>query len=183
MRLLCTLVLLFVTAVSSTAQAEFPTFGFFHDYHASYVRNKQWPQPYVQYDRESVASPFVTMVHNGWRLQNLISEHHFKKDTAELNESGLLKIRWIVTQAPEKQRVVFVERGPATEATAARMRIVQGAAERFVVGSEIADVRETHITSHGWPGDYVDMINAKYKSSTKDPRLPADSGGFDVGGK
>lgn len=181
MRLFCTLAFLFVILASPAAHAEHPFACFWHDYTSSYLRNKHWPEPYVHYDRESVAAPFATMIHNGWRLQNLIDEHHFKKDTSELNESGLLKVRWIVTQAPERQRVVFVERSSSNDATAARLRVVQSAAERFVVGSEIPDVRETHITSHGWPGEYVELINTKFKASMKDPRLPAASSGFETG--
>jgi len=180
MRLLCTLTFVSLALAGSLAQAESPCAGIWYDYKSSYLRNKHWPKPYVFYDRESVASPFATMINNGWRLQNLIDEHHFKKDTSELNESGLMRVRWIVSQAPEARRIVFVSRATTPEATAARLRDVQGAAERFVVGSEIPDVRETHVVSQGWPGEYVDLINAKFKSSTKDPRLPADSGGFDT---
>ena len=179
MRLLCTLAFVSVMLASPAAQAQTGFTGFWDDYNSSFMRNKHWPKPYIFYDRESVAAPFVTMIHNGWRQQNLIGEHHFKKDTSELNESGLIRVRWIVTQAPEKQRVVFVERTRDQTETAARVRAVQGSAERFVVGSEIPDVRETHITSQGWSGDYVDLINTKYKASTKDPRLPAPtSSGF-----
>lgn len=179
MRPICTLVFVLVTLASSAAQAEFPHFGgFWHDYNSSYLRNKHWPKPYVMHDRASVAAPFGTMIQNGWRLQNLISEHHFKEDTSELNESGLLRVRWIVTQAPEQQRIVFVERGTTHVATAGRVRTVQTAAERFAIGTEIPDVRETHVVSYGWSGDYVDLINTKFKASTKEPRLPPGTRGF-----
>ncbi len=185
MRLLFTVAILFVTfAGTASVEAQAPYYksgghySFWGDYHRSYIRNKMWPKPYQEMDRAATAAPFGIMVHNGWRQQNLIGQHHFKKDTAELNESGLIKVRWIATQTPVQQRTVFVERGTTQDETAARLREVQAATERFVVGGDIPDVRETGVVSHRWPGEYIDLINNKFRSSTKDPRLPASSGGF-----
>ncbi|REJ88955.1 MAG: hypothetical protein DWQ35_18890 [Planctomycetota bacterium] len=180
MRLFCTLTFTIVCLTTSVASAKHPVAGWFHHFDSHYARNKAWPEPYVYQDRAAAVAPLGVMVNNGWRHQNLIGPHNFKPDTTELNESGLLKVRWIVTQAPVQRRTVFVERGMTHDETAARMRDVQTAADRFLVGPEVADVRETHITEYGWSGDYADLISTKFRASTGDPRLPAESGSFDV---
>ena len=71
-------------------------------------RRNCWPKPFVCPDRQAVRAPFVVMVNNGWRFQNMLGDHHFASDTGELNEAGRIKVRWILTQAPQQHRSVYV---------------------------------------------------------------------------
>lgn len=71
---------------------------FFVSIPRDFKRRNCWPEPFDAADRYAVRSPFVTMVDNGWRRQNLLGDHHFDPKTNELNESGRLKVQWIVYQ-------------------------------------------------------------------------------------
>ena len=73
-------------------------------------RRNCWPKPWVCPDRQAVQAPFAVMVANGWRLQNMLGDHHFAAVTGELTEAAHLKIRWILTEAPQQQRTIYVHR-------------------------------------------------------------------------
>ena len=42
-----------------------------------YYENHRWPYPYSYADQQAVRDPFVIMVQNGWRRQNLLADYHF----------------------------------------------------------------------------------------------------------
>ena len=67
-------------------------------------RRNCWPEPFTRPDRYAVRAPFALMVSNGWRRQNLLGEHHFVDQGGKLTEAGRLKIRWILTEAPQHHR-------------------------------------------------------------------------------
>jgi len=165
-----------VAATTSTAQAG-GLAAFFRDVDTGYHRNKYWPEPFVMQDRAFVAAPFAIMTQKGWEEQNLLGENYFKKETGELNESGQLKVRWIMTQAPLGFRTMYIERANSPQGTADRMDATRRFADRIAIGGEVPDVRESNMMVHGWPADYSDAIITKFQQSTPDPRLPADTNG------
>lgn len=142
-------------------------------------RNNCWPEPFIRADRHAVRAPFALMVHNGWRRQNMLADHHFEEGGDALNEAGRLKVRWIMTQAPRHHRTIFVHRADTPEETATRMNLVQQVAVQFVDEGQLPQVLETNIDALGWPAERIDSISRKWLDSTPDPRLPAaqaDSG-------
>lgn len=149
--------------------------AFFRDVDRGYHRNKYWPEPFIMQDRTFVAAPFVVMTQKGWEEQNLLGPSYFKPETGELNESGQLKVRWIMTQAPVGFRTVYIERAHTPQGTADRMDATRRFADRIAIGGEVPDVRESNMMVHGWPAEYSDAILTKFQQSTPDPRLPADS--------
>jgi hypothetical protein len=144
-----------------------------------YRRNTCWPQPFIRPDREAVKQPIWCMIDNGWRRQNLVGDHYFTADSVALNEAGVLKIRWIMTQAPTARRTIFVERGMDPEQTAARIDAVQQAAAKLAPG-ELPEVIETGLASYGWPADYIESVDQKFRATAPAPRIPQidrDGGG------
>ena len=170
-----------VAAISGSADAG-GLAAFFRDVDQGYHRNKYWPEPFVMQDRSFVAAPFVVMTQKGWEEQNLMGENYFKKETGELNESGQLKVRWIMTQAPVGYRTVYIERANSPQGTANRMDATRRFADRIAIGGEVPDVRESNMMVNGWPAEYSDMIITKFQQSTPDPRLPADADSSSAGG-
>jgi len=140
-----------------------------------YQTNTSWPAPYTCPDIQAVRAPFAAMASRGWQRQNMLGEQHFKEDSAQLNEAGYLKLRWVATQAPLGRRTVYVERAHTANITQGRLDEVRDLLEQQQVEG-IVNVQETHLISHGWPGDYSDMVNEKFRASTPDPRLPAPTG-------
>jgi hypothetical protein len=144
-----------------------------------YRRNTCWPQPFIRPDREAVKQPIWCMIDNGWRRQNLLGDHYFTEDSVALNEAGVLKVRWIMTQAPTMRRTIFVERGMDAEQTAARVDAVQQAATKLAPG-ELPEVIETGLAAYGWPADYIESVDQKFRATAPAPRIPQvdrDGGG------
>jgi len=146
-------------------------------------RRQCWPEPFTEPDRTAVRAPMVIMVNNGWRRQNMLGEFHFEPATGQLTEAGRLKVRWIVTEAPQQHRIVYVHTADGNEETAARIAAVQLLAARYAPPGEMPPVLPTSISDQGWPADQVDLIGRKFLASTPDPRLPTQksSGGNSSG--
>jgi hypothetical protein len=135
-------------------------------------RNNCWPEPFVRPDRYAVRAPFAVMVHNGWRRQNLLSDQHFDETTSRLNESGEIKVRWILTQAPVQHRTIYVRRALRDELTDARVENVHEYAMQVVRGDQLPAIAVTDIDPTGWPAANVDAIDRKWRESAPEPRLP-----------
>jgi len=140
-------------------------------------RNNAWPEPFVTADRQLARDPFVIMADNGWKLQNTIGTFLFDAETNQLNKAGELKVKWIVTQAVQYRRAVFVLRGETAEITAARVESVQLAVSKFVPEGHLPPVNLTDSEPDGTSGAYIDAVNQAINSSIPAPRLPAEQGG------
>jgi hypothetical protein len=138
-------------------------------------RRNCWPQPFVCPDRQAIRSPLNIMVSNGWRRQNMLGDHHFEED-GKLTDAGRIKIRWILTEAPQHHRTIYVRRATTAEVTAARIDSVQQLAALIVPEGELPAVLETSIPAQGWPAARVDAIGRKFEATIPDPRLPDASG-------
>jgi hypothetical protein len=180
MRLIAMLASVGIALTVSTSASAGPLHALGRDFNTSYHRNKCWPQSFVYPDNAAVRAPFARMVHNGWRIQTLVANHHFTDD-AKLTEAGQRHVRWIVTEAPVRRRTVYVEQASTAELTEARLVAARNYAARFALDSEMVNVQPTHITARGWPADYVDAINVKFFETTPDPRLSEGSGDFKAG--
>ncbi len=157
-----------------------PIARFVHSVVRDWKRNNCWPEPFVCPDRQFARQPFVTMVHNGWRRQNLLSTYHFKGETGELNPAGEEKLRWILLQAPEHHRTVYVGRGRSVEETATRVASVQRSASQIVPEGPAAAIVETNLEPGGWPAERVEAIGRSFEESAPPPRLPECSGGTET---
>jgi hypothetical protein len=168
------LVLSFGLGIASTANAQwFDKFceNFKRDYH----RNKMWPEPFLQADRQATMAPFAIQVANGWRRQNLLSDYHFQDNSSQLTLAGESKLRYILTQMPQSRRAVFVQQGLTAEETQARMAVVERASARLVPPGMVAQVVESNLPNEGWPAEDIDAVTRKFNSSRPDPRLPAST--------
>jgi hypothetical protein len=145
-------------------------------------RRQCWPQPFDASDRAAVRAPFVTMVANGWRKQNLLGDYYFEAGSGKLNEAGNLKIRWILTEGPEQHRIIYVRAADSEEATSARIATVQEQVARIAPKGNPVPVLPTTISDEGWPADEVEAIAKTYLKSTPVPRLPAPANSSSGGG-
>jgi hypothetical protein len=139
-------------------------------------RRNCWPAPFVCPDRQTVREPFAIMVNNGWRKQNMLGDFYFEPTTGQLTEAGKLKIRWIVFEAPEQHREIFVHIGQTNEETQARLAFVTAEAGSLAPQGQVPPIMQTSISDGGYPADRVDLIERKYQSSTPIPRMPAPTG-------
>lgn len=136
-------------------------------------RRQCWPDPFTAPDRADARAPFALMVNNGWRRQNLLGDAYFDAETGKLKQSGLLKIRWVLTECPEHHRIVYVHIGDTEEETTARIIAAQQEVARLAPQmAHLVPVLPTAISDVGWPADEVDTIMRAYQKSAPVPRLP-----------
>ena len=149
---------------------------FFNSVARDTKRRNCWPAPFVCPDRQAVREPFAVMVNNGWRKQNMLGDFYFEPTTGQLTEAGKLKIRWIVFEAPEQHREIYVHIGQTSEETQARLAFVTAEAGSLAPQGQVPPVMQTSISDGGYPAERVDLIERKYQSSTPIPRMPAPTG-------
>ncbi|MBX7168938.1 MAG: hypothetical protein K1X74_21555 [Pirellulales bacterium] len=166
MRSIGCVTLLAVLCCSSLAEAN-PWRNFW----ATCKANQCWPAPYNYADRTAATMPFAIMVENGWRMQNMLGEYHFRPDDQQLTEAGRLKVYWIAVEGPAAHRTVFVPRAATPEITQMRMAAVRSSLEGMHLDFAF-DVQETGLAPPAWPADYIDSIERKYRETTPQPRLP-----------
>lgn len=149
---------------------------FWHSVHVDYHRNNQWPHPFRAMDAQSVATPFEIMKNNGWRAYNTIGEPLFDPATNNLTAAGRRQVQWILTQAPQHRRVVFVLKSDSPEKTAERIAAVQAVAAELQPGSPPPGVYVTDIKPHRSSGTYQTAISRSLMESIPEPRLPNTTG-------
>jgi hypothetical protein len=143
-------------------------------------RNADWPWPYMCPDRMAVRQPFEMMICNGWRRQNLLGSHHFDHESNKLNTAGQLQVQWIMTQAPQAHRQIFVEQSISPTVTAQRIASAQGFARRVAIDGESPQVFDSHLMAEGRPAAIVNMTNVRFLESMPAPVLPErDNSTFD----
>lgn len=169
-------VTLVALACAAPIQAECLPVQWAHSICRDWKRNNCWPKPFDRPDRLAVRAPFAVMVQNGWRQQNLLSDFHFEMDTGKLTPAGEEKIRWILLEALDHHRTIYVGRARTAEETAARVDSIQKLGAQILPEGQLPAVLETNIKPHGWPAERVDIIGRKLRDSTPEPRLPAAAG-------
>lgn len=160
-------------ACAAPVRAQCPPVAWAKSICRDWKRNNCWPKPFDYSDRQSVRAPFVVMVQNGWRRQNLMSDFHFETDTGKLTPAGAEKIRWILLEAPERHRTIYVSRARTAQETTARVAAVQAAGTQLLPEGQLPAVLETNLQPYGWSADRVDAIGRKFQDTTPAPRLPA----------
>lgn len=170
MRRLAFIVALYLTVASANV-ADAGWNEFWTRFHLDWQRMHSWPEPFDHADRELVRVPLIQMTDNGWRIQNTLGSHLFSSDENTLNQAGVLKLRWIVTQAPPHRRSVFVLRGLTPEATLTRVEQVQEQVARIIPDGSRPEVLLTDTIPTGGSGDYFDTVDQQRKQSIPAPRL------------
>ena len=151
--------------------------AFLHSVGRDTIRRNHWPRPFVYADRQAARAPFAAMVENGWRSQNMIGDHHFTENSGELTDAGRLKVHWILTQAPEQHRTIYVYRAKNAKDTASRVDSVQQYATELLPEGNLPLVVESGVAAVGWPASRVDALGRTFQSSAPAPRIPAGDGG------
>ncbi len=142
---------------------------------SAYCDNTVWPSYYIPAARNSVNSAYTAMISNGWRRQNLLGAYHFDSETSQLTAAGKLKAQWVLTQAPQDRRNIFVERGSNQAVTDSRIAAVND----WVASqssSDLLGVSETHIVAEGHQAGSVDSIFVGFQANQPAPVLKADTG-------
>ena len=145
---------------------------YWHGFCIDFKRNNCWPEPFVRASRQAARAPFAIMVGNGWRRQNLLCDNHFNNSDGQLTDAGKRKIRWILTEAPEQHRSIYVHRARTAEETAARIDSVQEVAIHLLPEGALPLIAATSIPDRGWSGAEADAVSKSFQTSKDLHRIP-----------
>lgn len=151
--------------------------GFCWRCEAGYHANNMWPAQYIPTARCAVNSAYTSMINNGWRRQNLLGDYHFEEGTNVLTSAGQLKAKWILTQAPQDRRTIYVQRGNTQSDTASRIAAVHNWAGNLSPLVEPVLVNDTHIVSEGHTAGSVDHTFVGFQANQPAPVLVPQTGG------
>ena len=146
-----------------------------HKAGVDYARNVSWPQPFRGADSNSVIAPFEIMRDNGWRENNTLGTSLFSAKNA-LSEAGAIKVQWIVSQAPQNQRIVYVKSGNTEQDTNTRVESVQLAVSQMIPSGPLPQILVTDIEPATSSGAYQTLVHRALIKTTPTPRLPAFTG-------
>jgi hypothetical protein len=137
-------------------------------HHAHY-----WPLPYVCDDRAYVRHVSDLQIINGWTAETTLYDYHFLEGTAELNQSGILHLQWILQDVPPARRMIWVQTALNPESSQARLANVQVAAlEMAGEGNCPPIMLRPGSMMGGKPAQEVDLQTRAYLGSMPMPRLP-----------
>jgi hypothetical protein len=141
-----------------------------------YYRNRMWPAPFTSEDTSAVVSIFEQQQSNGWRLHNTLSSSMFDPGTHCLTEAGKAHVRWIVTQAPQDRRVVFVLQHADQQSTSTRVESTQLAVSEMMPVGPLPQIYLTDREPAGSSGVYQTAISRAMANSVPSPRLTSSAG-------
>jgi hypothetical protein len=146
-----------------------------------YYRNKLWPTPFRAMDTTSVQNIFDQQADNGWRLQNTLSNAMFDAKTQRLTDAGKAHVQWIISQAPQSRRVVFVLQGNNQHSTSLRVESTQLAVSEMIPVGPLPSIYLTDREPVGTSGVYQTAIHRAMLSSVPTPRLTSTANGSGSG--
>lgn len=151
--------------------------GFCGRHKQDYYRNKMWPMPFQTQDTRSVMSYFDAQRNKGWQLHNTVGTAMYQPGTGQLTNSGMAHLHWIVNQAPQQRRTVFILQAETAEETAARVEATQLAISKLVPVGPLPQLYLTNREAPGSSGLYQTSINRAMTTSVPSPRLSNSGGG------
>jgi hypothetical protein len=109
---------------------------------------------------------------------------HFDESTSELNEAGLLHLKWIMIHAPVNRRTTYVQAADNARINQTRLASVQTAANDLL-GNHGCPVMLRVCQQYGASAQEVDLVRRAYLASWPVPRIPVHSSGqaSNLGGK
>lgn len=151
---------------------------FSHKFHAAHY----WPLPYACQDREIVANVWNDQVANGWTEATTLYEYHFDSDTNELNQPGMMHLRWIMEHSPDNRRIAFVQSAYDGPVDDARIAAVKTSAQKYAGAGTIPNVLVRHTSPAGRPAVELERIRQNEMDSSPQPRISAAIAGAASGG-
>lgn len=147
--------------------------SFAQRFRRDYYRNKMWPNPFRAQDAQAVLSIFDAQRNKGWQLHNTIGAAMFEPTSGRLTETGVTHLRWIVAQAPQARRIVFILKANSQQETAARVEQTQLAISQLVPTGTLPQLYLTNQEAPGSSGIYQTSVQRAMTTSVPNPRLGA----------
>ncbi len=144
-----------------------PYLPWIHRFHAEHY----WPYPYNYQDRFVVRDVLRKQIANGWVAATTLYDYYFDPDTQQLTRSGRLRLKWILQNAPESHRIIFVQAVDEKEANELRLASVKEQARALLGDATLPPVMLRVTSPLGRPAEEVRNIRDAELQSQPKPRI------------
>lgn len=148
-----------------------------HRYHAEHY----WPLPYVCDDRTYVRDLIARQENAGWIDNTTLYDYHFEPDTQELNRAGRLHILWVVRNAPQHRRILYVQTAENVKQTDIRLASTRVATTNVVGNTALPPIVPRVTSPLGRNAMEVDAIQRGDRDSQPVPRISPALGAGGLG--
>jgi hypothetical protein len=139
-------------------------------------RNNAWPKPFVCHDRWACYAMLQMNVTCGWEVAHTLTDTHFDLESNQLNSAGKAKVAWIMQNAPQDQKGIFVYQAIPGGEVETRLDSVRQWTEQWYSHLGPAHVAFTQRLPNNMSGAYSEAISLNYLQSLPTPALPSSTG-------
>lgn len=152
---------------------------FWNQYHSAHY----WPHPYNLHDQQRVMDRFAMQNAAGWQQACTLYGYYFDDETNSLTTSGRRQLHWILSNAPEQLRQVYVATSSDPSMNEARLQTVKAEVAGVMGSAEGAPVMLRNALPLGRPALEVDTYQRALREGMLDPHIQytAGAGGGSTG--
>jgi len=146
------------------------------DYRINHARNSAWPLPFSCWDRENYNAILNQQFATGNQIAHTLTAQYFDPESNELNRAGELRVSWIMQNAPQRDKQIFVfedQQGPTIDQRIASISNFTG---RYYAHMGNATVAKSRLLPNQIPATYQQGYNQSYAEGQPDPVIPVDAG-------
>jgi hypothetical protein len=146
------------------------------DHRLNRARNSAWPLPFSCWDREHYYAIFNQQYAIGNQVAHTLTSEYFHPESNELNRAGELRVAWIMQNAPQADKQIFLyedETGPTMDQ---RIASVREFTDRYYAHLGNAAIVKSQLLPHQIPATFQATYLRQYSQGQPDPVIPVQVG-------
>ena len=140
------------------------------------ARGDAWPLPFSCWDRENYYAILNQQYATGVQVAHTLTSEYFDPETNVLNQSGEMRVAWIMQKAPQAEKQIFVfedQTGPTMDQ---RLGSIRKFTDRYYAHLGNATIARSQIMPNQIPARYQQTYQKTYETSQPNPVIPITSG-------
>ena len=146
------------------------------DARLNHARGEAWPLPFSCWDREHYYSIFNQQYAHGLQVAHTLTSEYFDPETNELNRAGEMRVAWIMQNAPQANKQIFVYEDKTGPTMDQRISMIRNFTDRYYQHLGQATIVKSQLLPHQVPATYQANTLQQYAGAQADPVIPIQAG-------
>ncbi len=146
------------------------------DYRLNRARASAWPKPFSCWDREHYYAILNQQYATGMAVAHTLTSEYFNSESNKLNRAGELRVAWIMQNAPQADKQIFVYEDQTGPTMDQRMDSIREFTNRYYGHLGNAAIAKSQILPHQIPATYQASYLQAYQEGQPAPIIPIMSG-------
>lgn len=142
----------------------------------NHSRGSAWPLPFSCWDRENYFAILDQQFATGVQVAHTLTSEYFDPETNKLNRAGEMRVGWIMQNAPQMNKQIYVYEDQTGPTIAQRVSAVRDFTGRYYGHMGQAAIATSRIAPIRIPATYQAQTNILYDESMPDPIIPLEVG-------